>query len=841
MQKIRYAFVLFILCQLGLRSQSAAIKTRIDNLNKYRTHHFPEKVFLHTDKEVYSPGETIWFKTYLLNGVTHLNSTKSNLVYVELRDQYDALVTKRVNIMQGFGSAGQIALDSILPKGSYYIRAFTKYMVNDDKTNFYQKRISLLGSYTAVDSDLDLKSGNGLGQNPINSSGNKTKNVELEFCPEGGQLAAGVPNNLVIRAKNGELIDNPAIEGTIVDDKGIFVTSFKLNSYGMCKIGLKPKPNTEYFAKLTGNENKRFPLPEVQRKGFALRVQGNAKHMIIDVGSDSGQYNGLTVIGHLRGKLFLNFRNRGNQENGFAIRLKTDKIGSGLAHILLLNKEGNRIAERLVFIQPPEKSPSIVRFDKEQYKKGDTIKLFLSLPKSESDITGNFSLSIAPASLHRKGSEDSDMFSHMHFQSDYPKGPNPLIPKPFEANSLANRVLDMYLITQSWDEYLWSSLNDTSSLLNESEGEKGIKISGKIKEYDGKHEVFVRLIMMGESGSFHSSRQKTAKGRFNFGPFLFEEKMEVSLSAQDMPSNNRSDRGFSFLLDSIWPNNVASTRMKKPEYVNAENWDIGDASFYGDSTNTAPYSYGDRVIKLEETTVTEKLKRKTEREVLNQKLDKLTIYGRGSSRIIMEDHRNYDHLPIEHLLRLLPGVQVITRNSAAISSNIDDVGIRDVSIRIRGTNTLLGSVEPLFLVDGVRVSRDVIALLNLQDVLFVDLLTGGKAAIYGTRGANGVIAIYTRMGDFESDNNSPRSGLSNISFEIAGFEPYRQFDYTNFEQSSATTTAYWNPFLKLQGRKVAVLELNSAHFAGTGDYIITINGVTNNGSIWSSRESIVIH
>ncbi|UOY05102.1 TonB-dependent receptor plug domain-containing protein [Muricauda sp. SCSIO 64092] len=833
MRKIGYAIVLFLSCLPSLRPQSPIIKTRIDNLNKYRTHHFPEKVFLHTDKEVYRAGETIWFKTYLLNGVTHFNSTKSNLVYVELLDQYDSIVAKRVNIMQGFGSAGHIDLDSILPKGPYYIRAFTRYMVNDDKTNFYQKRISLLGPHATVDGHMDLINGNGSGLNPLSSSKDETENIELEFYPEGGQLAARVLNNLVIKAKNTELIDLSTIEGSIIDYKGIFVTGFKLDGYGLCKIDLKPKPDTNYFAKLIGDENKLFPLPGVHRKGFALRVQHNARHLIIDVGSDSIQFDGVTVIGHLRGKLFLNFRNRGNQENGFAIRLKTDKIGSGLAHILLLDKEGNRIAKRLVFIQPPEKGPSIVRSDKEQYKKGDTIKLFLSLPKSESDITGNFSLSIAPESLHRKSSADSDMFSHMHFQSDYPNDPNPLIPKPFEVNGLANRILDKYLITQSWDSYIWSSLDDTSTLLNKGEGEKGVKISGKIKEYDGQNEVFVRLIMMGESGSFHSSRQKTEKGRFNFGPFLFEEKMQVSLSAQGMPGKKRANRGFSFLLDSIWPNNVASTRTKKLEYVNAENWDIGNFTFYGDSTNAAPFSYGDRIIRLEEIVVTEKLKRKTEREVLNQKLDKLTIYGRGSSRIIMEDHRNYDHLPIEHILRLLPGVQVLLRGGSSF---------KDFVIRIRGTNTLLGSMEPLFLIDGVRVTQDIIALMNPQEILFIDLLTGGKAAAYGTRGANGVIAIYTRKGDLEADSSVPKRGQkSGISFEIGGFEPYRQFDYTDYGQSMATTTAYWNPFLTLEGRKVAVLELNSAYFSGTGDYNIIINGVTNDGNIWSSKQSIAIH
>lgn len=61
---------------------------------------------------------------------------------------------------------------------------------------------------------------------------------------------------------------------------------------------------------------------------------------------------------------------------------------------------------------------------------------------------------------------------------------------------------------------------------------------------------------------------------------------------------------------------------------------------------------------------------------------------------------------------------------------------------IRGISTLYGSTDPLFIVDGVEV--DNIDTINPREVRSVEVLKDGAAAIYGTRGANGVIMITTK-------------------------------------------------------------------------------------------------
>jgi len=71
-----------------------------------------------------------------------------------------------------------------------------------------------------------------------------------------------------------------------------------------------------------------------------------------------------------------------------------------------------------------------------------------------------------------------------------------------------------------------------------------------------------------------------------------------------------------------------------------------------------------------------------------------------------------------------------------------------ISLRIRGQSTLMGSSEPLYVIDGMPIhSSPGTALLgvNPSDIARIDILKdAGATAIYGSRGANGVVLITTK-------------------------------------------------------------------------------------------------
>ena len=68
----------------------------------------------------------------------------------------------------------------------------------------------------------------------------------------------------------------------------------------------------------------------------------------------------------------------------------------------------------------------------------------------------------------------------------------------------------------------------------------------------------------------------------------------------------------------------------------------------------------------------------------------------------------------------------------------------DNSIYIRGINSREASRAPLILLDGLEIED--LSTINPQDVYSVDVLKDASTAIYGLKGANGVILITTKRG-----------------------------------------------------------------------------------------------
>jgi TonB-dependent SusC/RagA subfamily outer membrane receptor len=74
-----------------------------------------------------------------------------------------------------------------------------------------------------------------------------------------------------------------------------------------------------------------------------------------------------------------------------------------------------------------------------------------------------------------------------------------------------------------------------------------------------------------------------------------------------------------------------------------------------------------------------------------------------------------------------------------IRGEVSGVVVSGKNIQIRQGHSFFGSSEPLFTVNGVIVNS--IDNVNPLDVKSIAVLNGSAAAIYGVRGANGVISI----------------------------------------------------------------------------------------------------
>lgn len=150
----------------------------------------------------------------------------------------------------------------------------------------------------------------------------------------------------------------------------------------------------------------------------------------------------------------------------------------------------------------------------------------------------------------------------------------------------------------------------------------------------------------------------------------------------------------------------------------------------------------------------------------------------------------------------IPGVMIQT-NSAGASP--------DEVIMIRGRNSILASNEPLIVVDGIPYEGE-IRDINPMDVKSIEILKDASAAaIYGSRGANGVILITSKEGKTGSTQLSYEGKLSFQSYanlpdlmngeEFYNFKMERQPNMITTSERAVHESGNWVDWLDLSTRK----------------------------------------
>ncbi|HVZ26083.1 MAG TPA: SusC/RagA family TonB-linked outer membrane protein, partial [Sediminibacterium sp.] len=113
----------------------------------------------------------------------------------------------------------------------------------------------------------------------------------------------------------------------------------------------------------------------------------------------------------------------------------------------------------------------------------------------------------------------------------------------------------------------------------------------------------------------------------------------------------------------------------------------------------------------------------------------------------------------------------------------------DVRVRIRGGMSITGDNSPLYIVDGVQVENGLSAI-SPQNIQSIDVLKDAAAtAIYGARGANGVIVITTKSGrpGKLSLTYNGFIGIKTLAKELKVLSPYDYVIYQS-ERSRGSST-----------------------------------------------------
>ena len=130
-------------------------------------------------------------------------------------------------------------------------------------------------------------------------------------------------------------------------------------------------------------------------------------------------------------------------------------------------------------------------------------------------------------------------------------------------------------------------------------------------------------------------------------------------------------------------------------------------------------------------------------------LDEIVVIGYGTQKrknltgaITKLKNEKLDQIAVarvdDALVGQVAGVQIAATEGEAGSAP---------TIRIRGTGSITSDAGPLVVIDGIIVDSEFLANLDMNDVeSFSVLKDASSGAIYGSRGANGVIIITTKNG-----------------------------------------------------------------------------------------------
>lgn len=167
-------------------------------------------------------------------------------------------------------------------------------------------------------------------------------------------------------------------------------------------------------------------------------------------------------------------------------------------------------------------------------------------------------------------------------------------------------------------------------------------------------------------------------------------------------------------------------------HVSADN--VLQISYIGYVTQTIPVGAQTniRIVLVEDTQALEEL------IVVGYGVQKKSDLTGALSRVTEEQIKER---PVQNALQALQGKVT----GVDISSNNRPGEL--ASIRIRGNRSINASNEPLYVVDGIPLASGSMADINPNDISSIEVLKDASAtAIYGSRGANGVILVQTKKG-----------------------------------------------------------------------------------------------
>ena len=504
--------VFIAIATLGLAHLLAG-QTPTQSLNSWSAKSPIEKVYLHTDKEEYLAGETIWFKAYLY--AEYIPDSISSVVYSELYDQNQQLIKRAILPVIDGDAFGDIDIPDTARSGNYFFRAYSPTMLNHDQEFLYTKKIRVVGK----------------GKMPAIA---EDKTLRIEFFPEGGNLVNGFSGAVAFKITNKSGVPVNGV-GVIRNQNGDSILSFESYHDGMGLFEIESKAGVSYYAQLTGDpSSEKFQLPQPVEKGIAFSLMPDPQGIYYSVKhlKDETAFAASYMIGQMGHRVVFE-KQFTSKEDWVTGVINTGKLYSGILQVTVFNINGIPLAERLWFVDNKEYLlKGDLKADTLNFNKKALNRITLSIKDT---IIGSFSLSITDPDLSVNELRTESIISNLLLTSDL-KG---YIHNPayyFSSNNdSAKTALDFVMMTNGWRRFKWVDLLAGKTSPVTYIDPKYISLRGQINERDSKKPVpnkeLVVLIKTPENASNSSRMIKTdATGNYKLDSLIFYGRSRILFS-----------------------------------------------------------------------------------------------------------------------------------------------------------------------------------------------------------------------------------------------------------------------------------------------------------------------
>ncbi|WP_247233594.1 MG2 domain-containing protein [Telluribacter sp. SYSU D00476] len=739
-----------------------------------------EKVYLHTDREIYAAGDNIWLKAYLVDGILHQADSVSGTLYVQLTNEEGAVLETRVLRAEHGYARGDFALHDSLPDGPYQLVAFTNWMLNSSPNFFFRKTISVLNSR----------------QEPRASAAPKPA-LDVQFFPEGGNLVTGIRSRVAFKAINQSGL-GVKVEGAVTTTDGQEVAPIRSEHAGTGLFLLKPEKGKQYVATIRSEEgvSQRFTLPAALDSGVVLTIDnsipGNIKVSVTE--SNPGSQS-LYLIGHVRGQARFLADLPKERSAYFYInrRLFPDE---GTIHFTVFNKQMVPLSERVLFNTNRRPLTIEIQPDKPAYQPHEKVNLAITVKDADNQpVATELSLAATDAGAvpatpggRSPGSRQpggQSIYSYLLLTSDlrgHIENPDYYFDP---ANEKALPHLDLLMMTQGWRRFMWSEVLRDVYAPPTHAIQAALPVSGRILLPGNKPAEHLNFSLFAvTNGQQQVLSSMTGAG----GKFTIPDGAVYNSTTQfQVKTHLKQD--LNVLLDPLTvpaptqvPLPVRSTGTHSTSHStflkNAENWQevIGLMRQEEQRVATARANQED-----ESGTRRGRQSKNNGNKKPRQGIDpRRNTYGAPDTSFPLDDNiRN----GFSDVLQVLKG-------------RVPGVTVTGDQVLIRGISTIMGSTEPLFLIDGIPSSKGTVLSLSVRDVEAIDVLKGPSASAFGTRGSNGVINVLTRRYEKEAPETGS-SARNTIGYAIAREFYAPRYDVVKPGQfPDRRPTLHWAPSIK---------------------------------------------